>query len=68
MVLSRATRVLPILALTLLMAGCDLIGDVLEFGFWTILIIVGLVVLVIWLVARSLTGRRRTPPPPPPGP
>lgn len=64
MVLSRATRVLPILAVTLFMAGCDLIGDVLEFGFWAILIIIGLVVLVIWLIARSLSGRRRNPPPP----
>ena len=66
MVLSRAARVLPILALTLFMAGCDLIGDVLEFGFWAILIIIGLVVLVVWLIARSLGGRRRNPPPPRP--
>ena len=65
MALSRISRVLPILALTLMMAGCELVGDVLEFGFWAILIIIGLVVLVVWLIARSLGGRRRNPPPPP---
>lgn len=43
----------PLLLLALLLSGCDLVGDVLEFGFWTGVVVLALVVLVVWLVARA---------------
>lgn len=43
----------PLLLLALLVSGCDLVGDVLEFGFWTGVVVLALVVLVVWLVARA---------------
>ena len=60
----RIQASLLVLLLTLPMAGCDLIGDVLEFGFWTLLILIGLIVLAGWGIKRAL-GRRNPPPPPP---
>lgn len=62
--LPRLSHVLPLLAVTLLVAGCDLVGDILEFGFWTAIIIVVLIVALIWWAARKLGGGRRGPPPP----
>lgn len=49
----RIHPIVPVVAILLLLPGCDFIGDVLEFGFWTGVIVVGLVVLVIWLVAKA---------------
>ena len=44
---------LLVLLLTLTLAGCDLVGDVLEFGFWTILILLVVVVaLVAWIFKK----------------
>lgn len=48
---------LPLLFLLTLMtvtlSGCDLVGDVLEFGFWTLLILVVLVIaLTAWIFKR----------------
>ena len=37
----------------LFVSGCDFVGDVLEFGFWTGVILVGIIVLIIWAVARA---------------
>lgn len=37
---------------SLTLSGCDLIGDVLEFGFWTAIIIIGILVLIVYFVAR----------------
>ena len=62
--ISRLLRILPLLMLSLAFAGCDLVGDLLEFGFCAIVIIVGLIIIAIWLVSRQLRGRRRGPPPP----
>ena len=62
----RRIHTLAILAgATLTLSGCDLVGDLIEFGFWTIVILVGLVVLLGWGLARTLRGgsRDRTPPP-----
>ncbi len=47
----------PLMVLLLLMmvglSGCELIGDVLEFSFWTMLIILVLIVaLVVWLFKK----------------
>ena len=48
---------LPLMVLLLLttvgLSGCELVGDVLEFGFWMLLIIVVLVVaLVVWIFKK----------------
>ena len=58
----RIQAILLVLLLTLPMAGCDLVGDLFEFGFWAILIIIGLLVLLGWALRKAFTRR-----PPPPG-
>ena len=71
--MKRILTLLPLLLLTLSTSGCDLIGDILEFGFWVAVILVLLIVLVIWWIARLVRGRRdggtrtgrRGPPPSP---
>lgn len=65
MTLPRITRVFPLLLLSATLAGCDLVGDVLEFGFWAIVIIALLIVLVIWWIAKRIGGSSRPPGPPP---
>ena len=70
MFMTQLSRLVPLLAISMMVAGCDLIGDVLEFGFWTIVILVLIIVGLIWLVSKSLGRNRRNPPPPggpPPG-
>lgn len=42
-----------LLTAALTLSGCDLAGDILEFGFWTGVIIVGLIALVIWFALRA---------------
>lgn len=64
-VLPRLSHVLPLFAATLLLAGCDLIGDILEFGFWVAVIILVLVIALIWWVVRKIGSRGRRPPPAP---
>ena len=54
-----------VLLLTLPIAGCELIGDLLQIGFWMFVIFIGVIVLAVWALRRAF--RRRTPPPPPPG-
>ena len=61
----RLQAVLLVLLLTLPMAGCELIGNLIEFGLWVLLIFVALIVLLVWALRRAFG--RRTPPPPPPG-
>ena len=61
--LSRPLRVLPLIAMTLLLGGCDLVGDILEFGFWAAVIIVLLIVALVWWAARRIGRSRRRPPP-----
>ena len=58
----RIQAILLVLLLTLPIAGCELIGDLLEFGMWVILIFVGLLVLLGWALRKAFTRR-----PPPPG-
>lgn len=51
--MGRSPWMVLLLLTTLGLSGCDLVGDVLEFGFWTILIFVVLVVaLVAWVVRK----------------
>ena len=61
--LSRLPPVLPLIAMTLLLGGCDLVGDILEFGFWAAVIIVVVIVALVWWVARRIGRSRRRPPP-----
>ena len=66
----RATTLTLALVLSLSTAGCELVGDVLEFGFWA-LVILGLIVFgAAWGLFRVIArkGRRggpadRRPPP-----
>lgn len=58
----RVQAIVFVLLLTLPIAGCELIGDLLEFGFWVILIFIALLVLLGWALRRAF-GRRRPPPP-----
>ena len=42
-----------LLLLSVTLGGCDLVGDVLEFGLWAMLIIIVLVVaLLVWLFKK----------------
>jgi hypothetical protein len=49
-----AALLLPLLTLT----GCELVGDLLEIGFWAGAIIVVVIVGVIWWIVRMIGGRR----------
>jgi len=60
----RIQAIALVLLLTLPLASCELIGDLLEFSMWVILIFIGLIVLLAWALRRAM-GRRRPPPPPP---
>lgn len=62
---ARATRILSLLLVSLALAGCDLVGDILEFGFWAIVIVVAVIIALIVWGTRRLRGPRRGPPPPP---
>lgn len=42
---------------SLTLSGCDLVGDVLEFGFWTAAIVIGILVLIIYFIAKLFRGR-----------
>ncbi|HEX6589144.1 MAG TPA: hypothetical protein VF039_08980 [Longimicrobiales bacterium] len=57
----RIQAILVVLLLSLPMAGCELIGDLLEFSLWVILIFVGILILLGWALRKAF--RRRPPPP-----
>ncbi len=59
--MNRFASTLLVLLLTLTAGGCDLVGDVLEFGFWLIVILIAIIVLLGWGIARMLRGRDRGP-------
>jgi hypothetical protein len=46
------------LAFSLTLTGCDLVGDVLEFGFWLALIIIAIVGGIIYFIARLFRGKK----------
>lgn len=48
----RQIRLLPALLFAATLSGCDLIGDVMEVGFWMGVIAVVVIVLVIWGVVK----------------
>ena len=62
----RLHSLLLLVLATFALGGCDLVGDVLEFGFWTFVILIGIIILLVWGLRAALTGRRRPPPPPAP--
>ena len=42
-----------------MMAGCDLVAGVFEAGVWTgVLLVVGVLVLIVWAVSKTLTRKR----------
>lgn len=65
MTVPRVSRVLPLLALSVLLAGCDLVGDVLELGFWAIVVLALVLVSIILWAVRKFRGPGDAPPPPP---
>lgn len=49
----KAISQLSILALALMLAGCEIIGDIFSAGFYTALILVLIVVIVVvWIIIR----------------
>lgn len=57
--MNRLLALLPVLLLALGTGGCDLVGDILEFGFWLIVILVVVVILLGWGLVRMIRGRSR---------
>ena len=55
---SRTLLLLPLLLIAVTTPGCDLLGDVIEFGFWVGVIVIGIIVLLIYMIFRWLRGRR----------
>jgi uncharacterized membrane protein len=49
---SLVTLLFVLLATT--MSGCELVGDILEFGFWAGVIIVVVIILIIVGIFRAL--------------
>ena len=44
---------LCVLVLAMTLTSCELIGDIFQAGFWTaIIIVVAVVLLILWLVRR----------------
>lgn len=56
--MNRFLTTFLVLLLTVPTAGCDLVGDILEFGFWVILILIVLVGLLVWALIRMLRRPR----------
>lgn len=51
--MSRLPMLGLLLLLTVTLSSCELVGDVLEFGFWAVLITVIVVVaLVVWIFRK----------------
>lgn len=61
--LPRPQQILPLLAISMVVAGCELVGDILEFGFWTGVIVLILIIALIWWAAKKMGAGRRGPPP-----
>lgn len=43
----------PLVFLAVLLSGCDFVGDVVEFGFWTLLILLLVAAAVVYLVIKT---------------
>jgi hypothetical protein len=54
----RQSLSLPIILVlsTLMLGGCELIGDIFEAGVWVgVLLVVGIIALVIWIASKFLS-------------
>jgi len=51
------TLLLPLLLIAVTASGCDLLGDVIEFGFWVGVIVVGIIVLLLYMIFRWIKRR-----------
>ncbi|MFW5950968.1 MAG: hypothetical protein ACOCVZ_02490 [Gemmatimonadota bacterium] len=40
------------------LGACDLVGDVIEFGFWVALVLIVVVTVVVWLFIRAVRRER----------
>lgn len=56
--MNRLSLWILLLFLAVGVSGCDLVGDVLEFGFWLIVIIIGLIAALGYWLYGKLRGRR----------
>ena len=54
----RAILSLVFILIAFSISGCELVGDIMEFTFWSTLIIVVLVILLIMWIIRKLRGPR----------
>ncbi|MHA4742069.1 hypothetical protein [Dyadobacter sp. MSC1_007] len=53
-------QLLLALLLSFSLTSCEVIGDIFKTGVWTgVILVVGVVVVVIWLLARVFGGGRR---------
>ncbi|MCF0075031.1 hypothetical protein LZD49_31390 [Dyadobacter sp. CY261] len=53
-------NLLLILLLSFTLTSCELIGDIFKTGVWTgVILVVGIIAVVIWLLARAFGGRSR---------
>lgn len=41
----------------LFLTGCELIGGVIEFTLWTVIIILAIIIAVIWLLVKAFRRR-----------
>lgn len=62
--MKRTTTLLLALVVSLTASGCELVGDLLEFGFWMLVILVLVVAAASWGLFRMIArkGGRRPPP------
>lgn len=52
--MKRSTYLLSaLLLLAFSLTGCDLVGDVLEFSLWTLLIVVVIIVLIVIALVKA---------------
>ena len=51
------TLLIPLMLIAVTAPGCDLLGDVIEFGFWVGVIVIGLIVLLLYMTFRWIRRR-----------
>lgn len=61
----RLHTILVVVTASLALGACDLVGDILEFGFWVFIILIALVILLGWGLVRALRREPRDRRPPP---
>ena len=52
--LSLITSAILLLVLTLVLPGCEVIGDIFQAGVWVgVLVVVAIVGLIVWLIGKA---------------